>query len=179
MTKISDLVKSTIRDVADYPKKGIVFKDISPLFQDPTLNKGILQELVCQVRGLDVDVVVGIDSRGFIMGNAMALELGVPFVMARKKGKLPYDKISETYSLEYGQDEIEIHTDSIKKGQKILIHDDLLATGGTAECVAKLVGRLGGEVKAFSFIVDLKFLNGEQVLNKYCSNIFSVVAYHQ
>lgn len=178
MTKIIELVKSNIRDVVDYPKKGIVFKDISPLFQDPVLSKSLLKELVRQVEGIGADVLVGIDSRGFIMGNAMAIELGIPFVMARKKGKLPNTKISETYSLEYGEDEIEMHTDSIKKGQKVLIHDDLLATGGTAECVAKLINRLGGNVQAFSFIIDLKFLKGDAVLNKYCSNIFSVVAYY-
>ena len=177
MSKFVELVKANIRDVADYPKLGIVFKDITPLFQNVEISKAILQELVSQVKGLKVDVIVGIDSRGFLMGNAMAQLMGVPFVMARKKGKLPFDKVTEKYKLEYGDGELEMHLDAIVPGQRVLVHDDLLATGGTAECAARLVQKLGGEVVAFNFIIDLKFLKGELLLNKYNSNIYSVVSY--
>jgi adenine phosphoribosyltransferase len=179
MSEIAQVLKSTIRDVHDFPKKGIVFKDISPLFQDVTAVKKTLEALVGQVKDLRPDVVIGVDSRGFLFGNSLAMALGVPFVMARKKGKLPFDKVSKTYELEYGSGEIEMHQDSFVQGAKVLVHDDLLATGGTGACVGELVKLLGGEVVAFSFIVNLSFLNGKEVLEKSCSKVLSLVDYEE
>lgn len=177
MNELETLLKKAIRDVPDFPKDGIVFKDVSTLFQDPVLCNGLLARFKKEAQLLNPDLIVGIDSRGFVFGAALAFALGVPFVMARKKGKLPYDKVSEEYELEYGTDEIEMHVDAIKKRQKVLIHDDLLATGGTAECVAKLVTKLGAEVAGFSFIVNLEFLEGVKKLNPYSSNLFAAAAY--
>lgn len=177
MNSVETLLKSVIRDVPDFPKEGIVFKDIAPLFQNPSAVKQVLQALVEQAKAVDPDVIVGVDSRGFLLGNSLAMALNVPFVMARKKGKLPFDKISKTYQLEYGSGEIEMHKDSFNLGDKVLIHDDLLATGGTGACVGDLVSSLGGRVVAFSFIVNLTFLNGEQLLGKHSNNILSLVEY--
>ncbi len=164
MTKIEKIVKESVRDVLNFPKEGIVFKDIAPLMQMPEVSLAILNALVEDAKSKNPDVIVGIDSRGFLMGNAMAMQMGVPFVMARKKGKLPYDKISGSYDLEYGSAELEIHTDAIKPGDRVLIHDDLLATGGTAECVSQLIKRLKGEVVGFTFIINLDFLEGRKKL---------------
>jgi len=178
MNKIEELLQGIIRDVPDFPKEGIVFKDITPLFQDPKAIKEVLSALVIQVKKVGPEVVVGIDSRGFLLGNAIAMALGVPFVMARKKGKLPYDKISKTYQLEYGEGEIEMHKDSFRKGAKVLVHDDLLATGGTGACVGELVESLGGEVIAFSFIINLSFLKGEKLLKNHSNNILSLIDFN-
>ncbi|MFT6716619.1 MAG: adenine phosphoribosyltransferase [Saprospiraceae bacterium] len=178
MNEVQELLANVIRDVPDFPKKGIVFKDITPLFQDPIGIQKVLAALVDQAQVVNPNVVVGIDSRGFLLGNAIAMALGVPFVMARKKGKLPYDKISKTYQLEYGMGEIEMHKDSFEKGTKVLVHDDLLATGGTGSCVGELVERLGGEVVAFSFIINLSFLKGERLLKNYSKNILSLIEYN-
>jgi adenine phosphoribosyltransferase len=177
MNKVQEVLKNVIRDVPDFPKAGIVFKDITPLFQDSDAVKLVLASLVEQVKAISPEVVVGIDSRGFLLGNSIAMALEIPFVMARKKGKLPYDKISEVYELEYGTGEIEMHKDSFSKGTKVLIHDDLLATGGTGSCVGQLVERLGGEVVAFSFIINLSFLNGEKLLKNYSKNVLSLIDY--
>tara|TARA_B110000211_G_scaffold205888_1_gene240455 strand:- start:156 stop:692 length:537 start_codon:yes stop_codon:yes gene_type:complete len=164
MTKIEEIVKKSVRDVLDFPKEGIVFKDIAPLLQMPEVSLAILNALVENGKLQKPDVIVGIDSRGFLMGNALAIQMGVPFVMARKKGKLPYDKISGSYDLEYDSAELEMHTDSINRGDRVLIHDDLLATGGTAECVSQLVKKLGGEVIGCTFIINLDFLQGRKKL---------------
>lgn len=174
---IVERIKEVVRDVPDFPRKGIVFKDISPIFQSPQVVREVLDGLVEQAKKVQPDVIVGIDSRGFLMGNSIAMALGVPFVMARKKGKLPYEKISMTYKLEYGEGEIEMHNDSFSAGMKVLIHDDLLATGGTGECVAKMVKSLNAEVAGFSFIINLSFLEGEEILKKYSNNLFSLISY--
>jgi adenine phosphoribosyltransferase len=178
MSEIETLLKSVIRDVPDFPKKGIVFKDIAPIFQSPTASKQVLAALVEQAKTVNPTAVVGIDSRGFLLGNSIAMELGVPFVMARKKGKLPYDKISKSYELEYGFSEIEMHKDSFETGARVLIHDDLLATGGTGACVGELVANLGAKVVGFSFIIKLSFLKGEGLLKKHSNNILSLIEYH-
>jgi len=177
MSKIEQLLKRVIRDVPDFPIEGIVFKDITPIFQDPAAVKQVLAALVSQAKVAMPDVVVGIDSRGFLLGNAIAMALDIPFVMARKKGKLPCDKISQTYKLEYGTGEIEMHKDSFNKGAKVLIHDDLLATGGTGACVGELVEEMGGVVVAFSFIINLSFLKGDTLLSKYSNSILSLIDY--
>lgn len=170
-------LKNTIREVKDFPIEGISFKDITPIFQNPKLNSLVVEELIKDARALSPDVIVGIDSRGFIYGNSIALALGVPFVLVRKKGKLPHETIDLSYGLEYGEATLSIHKDSFPKGSKILIHDDLLATGGTAEATAELIEVLGGEVVGFQFLIDLTFLKGKDKLMKYSDNIISLTAY--
>lgn len=156
-----------IRDIKDFPKEGISFKDIATLLQDP---KGIdlcLENLMSLIEGEKIDKVVGIESRGFFFATLLAQKLNAGFIPVRKPGKLPYKTISQSYDLEYGTDTLEIHIDAIKKGERVLIHDDVLATGGTAEAVSKLVESLGGEIVQFNFIMILDFLNGKDKLNGY------------
>jgi len=156
-----------IRDVEDFPKPGIVFKDITPLLQDATAIKMASQALYTFVGNQHVDKVVGVDSRGFIFAPLLAYQLNAGFVPVRKKGKLPAKKHTQSYDLEYGTDTLEIHSDAIKKGERVLVHDDVLATGGTAEAVCKLIERLGGEVVQCNFIIHLGFLKGAEKLNGY------------
>lgn len=170
-------LKETIRDVENFPKEGIVFKDITPIMQDPNLSNDILDELEEKYKKEGIDAVAGIESRGFLFGYPLAMKLGVPFILIRKKGKLPYDKISFDYDLEYGSATIEMHTDAIQSGQRVLIHDDLLATGGSAAAAAELVRKAGGEVAGFDFMVELSFLNGRDRLDNISQNIASFVAY--
>ncbi|MEQ8470511.1 MAG: adenine phosphoribosyltransferase [Marinoscillum sp.] len=162
---ISDKLSKTIRDVPDFPKPGILFKDITPVLADPSLSAEVSSEFFNYWKDRGVEAVVGIESRGFIYGLQLAQQLGVPFIPVRKAGKLPFKTIKHSYDLEYGSAEIEIHTDAISAGQKVLIHDDLLATGGTAKAAAELIGKIGGEVVGFSFLVELSFLNGSKALN--------------
>lgn len=178
MSSLKNELEEAIRDVPDFPKEGIVFKDITPIFLNPDLSERVKNALADQIRVLNADVIVGIDSRGFLMGNALAQSLGVPFAIARKKGKLPAKTVSAKYSLEYGENELELHVDAINKGDRVIVHDDLLATGGTASCVADLVNQLGGKVIAFSFIVELAFLEGRRVLSENDRNvIFSLIEF--
>ncbi|TKD61410.1 adenine phosphoribosyltransferase [Flavobacterium sp. ASW18X] len=156
--------KSFIRDVADFPKEGIVFKDITPLLKDPSVLNKAADTLSSFLEGEQVDKVIGVDSRGFIFAPMLASKLGAGFVPVRKKGKLPYHTKSASYDLEYGTDTLEIHVDAIKKGEKVLIHDDVLATGGTAAAVCELVQSLGGEIIQCNFLIHLAFLNGEDKL---------------
>lgn len=174
---IEDRIKNAIRDVADFPKPGILFKDITPIMLDPILSKDIVQHLASQFRNLDIDAVAGIESRGFLLGYALAMELNKPFILIRKKGKLPYKKISETYTLEYGEAEIEMHDDAIEKGSKVLVHDDLLATGGSAAAAARLIEKSGGVVAGFHFLVGLDFLNGKDKLAKHATLIDTTINY--
>lgn len=156
-----------IRDIQDFPKPGVVFKDITPLLKKPEVLQKACDTLCDFVDGHKIDKVVGVDSRGFIFAPLLASKLQAGFVPVRKKGKLPFDTISESYELEYGMDILEIHTDSILKGEKVLVHDDVLATGGTASAVCKLVEKLGGEVVQCNFLIELTFLNGASKLNGY------------
>jgi adenine phosphoribosyltransferase len=172
---VSKDLKKYIRSIRDFPIKGIMFRDITTLLKDPVAIKETLSQLVSSLKGLSVDKVVGIESRGFIFGAMLANELSAGFVPIRKPGKLPAEKESQTYQLEYGLDKIEIHKDAISKGNKVLIHDDLLATGGTAEAASNLIEKLGGEVVQISFIVELSFLNGREKLRKY--NVSSLITY--
>lgn len=174
---VSEKIKSVIRDVPDFPKEGIVFKDITPIMLDAQLSNEIVDHLYELYKSQGIDAVAGIESRGFLFGYPLAMRLGVPFVLIRKKGKLPYDKISHSYDLEYGSAVIEMHTDAVGKGQKVLIHDDLLATGGSANAAAHLIQKCGGEVVAFSFLVGLDFLNGKDKLSEFTDNIINLVAY--
>jgi adenine phosphoribosyltransferase len=175
--ELQEELKKVIRDVHDFPQEGIVFKDITTIFQDPELTKKVHNKLVEQLKGLNLDAIAGIESRGFLLGPALAMELGVPFLMIRKKGKLPYHTVSHKYDLEYGTAEIEMHTDAVSPGQNILIHDDLLATGGSASAAAELIKKQGGKIAGFNFLIELNFLDGREVLADYSENITTLVAY--
>lgn len=174
---IAKLIDDKIRDVPNFPREGIVFKDITPLLHDVDVRQLILNSFVEHIKPLEVDVLVGIESRGFLFGMLLANALKIPFVPIRKKGKLPGDVISQSYNLEYGSDVLEIQRESIAKGQRVLLHDDLLATGGTAVASAQLINTLEAEVVAFAFVVELQFLNGKQLLNQYSKQIISLVSY--
>ncbi|MCC6700225.1 MAG: adenine phosphoribosyltransferase [Fluviicola sp.] len=174
---IENRIKTAIRDVVDFPKEGIVFKDITPIMLDPKLSSDIVDHLVEMYKDKGIDKIAGIESRGFLFGYPVAMKLGIPFVLIRKAGKLPYHKISYAYELEYGTATIEIHVDAVKPGEKILIHDDLLATGGSAAAAAELIVQCGGEVAGFNFLVGLNFLNGEEKLRNYTDNITNLVGY--
>lgn len=164
------LATALIRDVPDFPKKGILFKDIAPVLHSPDAMKQAVDLIGRDAREKGAEVVVGIESRGFIFGVPVALALGLPFAMARKLGKLPYDRITEEYALEYGTNTVEMHTDSVAPGHKAYVVDDLLATGGTAAAAARLVERLGGSIAGFGFLVELTFLNGRENLLGYPVN---------
>jgi len=158
------LAAPLVRDVPDFPKPGILFKDITPVLEHPAAFKESIDLLAADARAKGAEVIVGIESRGFIFGTPIALELGLPFAMARKLGKLPYDRITEEYALEYGTNTVEMHVDAIQPGQKAYIVDDLLATGGTAAAACRLVERLKGEVCGFGCLIELTFLNGRENL---------------
>lgn len=158
------MIQRYIRDVPDFPKKGILFKDITPLLQSPAGLKEVVGDLARLVDPKSYEIVCGIESRGFIFGTALAHHLGKGFVPIRKPGKLPWKTASESYQLEYGSDTLEIHLDACKPGQGVLLVDDLLATGGTAEAALKLVRRIGGKPVACAFVIELGFLNGKQRL---------------
>jgi adenine phosphoribosyltransferase len=160
-------VSQAIRDVPDFPKPGIMFKDITPVLAKPDLMRGITDHFAGVYRNLHVDAVVGMESRGFIFGAPLAMALNAAFVPARKPGKLPYERISEEYALEYGSARLDMHTDAVSKGHRVVIVDDLIATGGTALATAKLVERLGGTIVGFAFVVELAFLEGRKVLGSY------------
>lgn len=154
-----------IRDIQDFPKPGIVFKDITPLLASPQAVKECMALLINNLKDRQIDIVVGVESRGFFFATLLAYELGAGFVPVRKPKKLPFETISATYALEYGTDTLEIHTDAIKRGDRVLIHDDVLATGGTAKAVCELVERLGGEIVQCNFLMELSFLKGRQKLS--------------
>ncbi|MFH0735077.1 MAG: adenine phosphoribosyltransferase [bacterium] len=168
-------LKELIRSIPDFPKEGIVFRDITTLLNNPEGIKEALNNLYELAKDKGITKVVGIESRGFILGGALAVKLGAGFVPIRKPGKLPSVTISETYFLEYGSDSIEIHKDAISAGDKVLLHDDLLATGGTMEAACKLVEKLGAEIVQISFLIDLTFLNGGKKLEKY--DVHSLIEY--
>lgn len=172
-------IKSKIRSIPDYPKKGIMFRDITTLIKDPVGFRIMTDNLTQRyINGeINFDVIVGIEARGFIMGGALSYTLGKGFIPIRKSGKLPADVISQEYALEYGTDQVEIHKDAFKKGAKVLLVDDLLATGGTALAAAALVEKLGGEVAEMAFIVNLPDVGGEQKLKKKGYKVFSLTEF--
>lgn len=175
--ELTEKVKQCIRDVNDFPKKGIVFKDISTLLLNPLICQEIIEHLKIRYEDADLQGVAGIESRGFLFGFPLAMALGVPFIMIRKEGKLPYDKISHAYHLEYGSSVIEMHQDALTAGDRILIHDDLLATGGSAAAAAELISKCQGIVAGFDFLVELSSLPGKKNLESYQVPINSLIQY--
>lgn len=168
-------LKQKIRNIPDFPKKGVVFRDITTLVGDVEAFKYSVDRMVEYWRGKKIDAVLGAEARGFIFGGVIAYKLGVGFIPVRKPGKLPYRICQVSYDLEYGKNILQIHIDAIKKGDKILIVDDLVATGGTAKAKAELVEKMGGEVVGFCFLIELEFLNPRKILKDY--DIFSLIKY--
>lgn len=169
-------IKKHIRDIVDFPKPGIVFKDITPLMLNAEIMNATVEQLLALVPvGVKIDKVVAMESRGFFFGTLLAQKLNAGFIPARKKGKLPFDTCGATYDLEYGTDEIEIHTDAILPGENVLIHDDVLATGGTAKAVTQIVKQLGGNIVQCQFLMELDFLNGKEKLQPY--NVKALIHY--
>lgn len=168
-------LENYIRDIQDFPKQGILFKDITPMLLDPIGRQECLDLLLSKLQNKGINKVVGVESRGFFFGILLADALNVGFVPVRKPNKLPFTTISASYDLEYGSDTLEIHTDAIQKGDKVLIHDDVLATGGTAKAVCELVKRLGGEIVQLNFLMELTFLEGRAKLGD--KEIFAALTY--
>jgi adenine phosphoribosyltransferase len=169
-----DLAKM-IRDVPDFPKEGIVFKDITTLIKDPQAFRKVIDVLTEHYAGQQIDLVVAVEARGYIFGAPVACKLGAGFVPVRKVGKLPAETVREEYELEYGTDSVEMHRDAIQPGQKVLIVDDLIATGGSAAATARLVERLGGDVVSIAFLIELGFLHGVEKLKGY--DVFTIIEY--
>jgi adenine phosphoribosyltransferase len=170
-------IKKKIRTIPNFPKEGIMFRDITTLLQDGEGLKDVVKEFVGRYKDSEISSVAGIEARGFILGGVLAHELGVGFVPIRKKGKLPYKTESMTYDLEYGTDTIEVHTDSVKQGDNVLLVDDLLATGGTSLAAAKLIEKLGGKIAEIAFIVDLPEVGGRKKLEEAGYKQFSLVEF--
>lgn len=164
-------VVSLLRDVPDFPKPGILFKDITPLLQDPAACKAVTLYMADQMRSQKADAIAAIESRGFLFGMLLAQELQLPFIPIRKAGKLPFDCLKQSYALEYGTATVEMHTDAIASGKKVWLHDDVLATGGTAIAAAKLIEQAGATVAGFSFVIELGFLKGKENLAPFSKNI--------
>ncbi|GAA4130812.1 adenine phosphoribosyltransferase [Sphingobacterium kyonggiense] len=177
MENIEKQLTSVIRDIPDFPQPGIVFKDITPLLQHPELVQAAVERFVERLEGIDFDVIAGIESRGFLFGFLLAQRLNKPFIPIRKQGKLPFHCVSESYKLEYGQATIEMHEDAFPAGTKVLIHDDLLATGGTVVAASKLIEQLGAEVAAYCFVISLDFLQSAGRLTRFSEKIISLVHY--
>ena len=175
MTTQLDLIKSSIKSIPNYPKEGIIFRDITTLLEVPAAFKKTVDLIVEQYRDKGITKVLGTESRGFIFGAPVALALGLPFELVRKPKKLPRETISQSYQLEYGQDTLEMHVDAISEGDNVLIIDDLLATGGTVEATVKLVQRLGGVVKHAAFVINLPELGGEKRLNNLGVDCYTLV----
>ena len=169
-------LEKKIRAIKDYPKPGITYQDITPLLRDPQAFS-LAIDLCCEKVDRDIDLIAAIDARGFILGSGIAYKTGKGIIPIRKMNKLPYNVIAEKYSLEYGHDQIELHTDSIEEGQKIVLVDDVLATGGTTEAAIKLIDRLGGQLCAVIFLLELKDLNGRIKIAKYADNIHSLIEF--
>jgi len=168
-------LRDFIRDVPDFPKPGIIFKDITPLLGDRDAFAALIDALAAKYKDSGITKVCGIESRGFIIGSALALRMGIGFVPVRKAGKLPYRSIKREYSLEYGTDAIEIHEDAVSAGEKVLLTDDLIATGGTAEAAVALLNEVGADIVGIAFAIELGFLNGRQRFDQ--SKLFSLIKY--
>jgi adenine phosphoribosyltransferase len=167
-------IKSRIRTVPHYPKQGVMFRDITTLLKDPVGFRVTINEFVNRYTAVKIDKVAGIESRGFIIGAALAFQLGIGFVPIRKRGKLPAETIGHDYELEYGSDRVEMHVDAVSRGERILLVDDLIATGGTAEAAAKLIGSVGGQIVECCFVIDLPDLGGRKRLEKLGHTVFTL-----
>ena len=176
MVNLSDDLRDFIRNVPDFPKKGIVFRDITTLLKDKSAFKKTIDIMYDKYKTTHIDKMVSVESRGFIFGSVLAYKLGAGFIPVRKPKKLPAQTIREEYKLEYGIDALEIHLDAIQKGERVLIVDDLLATGGTVQATCKLVEKLGGEIIGITFLIELSFLNGREKLKNY--DVFSIISYN-
>jgi len=174
---IEQQIKSVIRDIPDFPKPGILFKDITPILKDPHLCGHIVDAFAEQLKGIRIDAVAGIESRGFLFGLTLTTKLNIPFVPVRKAGKLPFTIKQKAYKLEYGTATIELHTDAFEAGQHVLIHDDLLATGGTALAASELIQEMGGVVAGFAFVVELGFLKEKERIAEVCANVVVLAEY--
>jgi len=174
---ISKKIDLVIREVPDFPKPGINFKEITTLLLDQELSSEIIDTFINRLKGKKVDAIVGVESRGFLFGFLLANKMGIPFIPIRKSGKLPGETLRCKYDLEYGSAEVEVHKSDIKKGWCFLIHDDLLATGGTAVAASELIQMLGANVAAYAFLISLKSLNGDKKLSKFSDNIISLANY--
>lgn len=168
---------NVIRDIPDFPKPGILFKDITPILKDAKLCTAVIDEFVKRLHGTQIDVIAGIESRGFLFGMMLANRLEIPFVPIRKQGKLPFKTIQEPCELEYGSAILELHEDALFEGQRVLIHDDLLATGGTVSAATRLVQKLKGTVAGYSFVISLDFLKAKDKLKLVSENIITLVSY--
>jgi len=174
---IIEKVRAAIRDVPDFPKPGILFKDITPILENPVLCREIVTELITPFENQEIHAIVGVESRGFLFGMLLAQRLNVPFVPVRKAGKLPYQTISWSYNLEYGSAVVEMHREVLQANWNVLVHDDLLATGGTAAAAAELINMQNAKIAGFSFLVELAFLDGRKHLEKYGVEVSSLLAY--
>ena len=174
---ISDKLDKAIREVPNFPKQGINFKDITTLLLNPELSTEIINAFIDELSNVKVDAIVGVESRGFLFGFLLANKMGIPFVPIRKVGKLPGKTLKFKYDLEYGSAEVEVHKSDIKEGWNVVVHDDLLATGGTACAASELIQQLGAKVSAFAFVISLDFLNGNKRLEKYSKEIISLKRY--
>jgi adenine phosphoribosyltransferase len=177
VTLLKARLEAAVRAVPDFPKPGILFRDITPVLEDPLLCRAVVEGFREAHAATPIDAIAGIESRGFLFGMPLALALGVPFVTVRKKGKLPWRTVSYSYDLEYGSAEVEMHVDSVRPGMRVLVHDDLLATGGTAAAAAELVRMQGGTVAGFSFLIELSFLQGVERLKTYNADIVRLITY--
>jgi adenine phosphoribosyltransferase len=172
---VSSRLEAKIRDVPDFPEPGIVFKDIMPLLADPATLREAVDLLAAWIEPRKPDLILGAEARGFILGAALAYKLGCGFIAARRPGKLPWKTVSATYALEYGENALELHADAIAPGARVLVHDDLLATGGTAAAICDLVEQLGGEIVGLAFVIELTFLEGRKHLERY--DVHSLITY--
>jgi len=170
-------LRALIREIPDFPRPGIGFKDITPVLADPAGLDAAVAGLAEQARGLRAEVVIGAEARGFLLGPALARELGAGFVLARKPGKLPHETVRAEYLLEYGTDALELHSDAVASGARVLVHDDLLATGGTAKALCQLVEELGGTVVGCQFLIELTFLDGRAALDGY--DVHALISYDE
>lgn len=172
---LQNRLRTVIRDIPDFPQPGILFKDITPILLDAELCRDIVEAMYVSFKGQQIDGIVGVESRGFLFGLMLAQKFNVPFIPIRKKGKLPYKTISYEYNLEYGSATMEVHADAIPAGSRFLVHDDLLATGGTASAAAELIKMQKGNVAGFAFLVGLDFLNGRDAIKKHSENILTLI----
>ena len=174
---VNQAIRAAVRSVPDFPKPGILFRDITPILENPVLSRGIIDTFIKNIEGVHIDAVAGVESRGFLFGLPLAMALNVPFIMVRKKGKLPAETVSLEYDLEYGTAEIEVHKGAIKPGMQVLVHDDLLATGGTARATTDLIAGQKADIAGFSFLIELNFLGGRKKLAPFNKPVISLVRY--